>query len=115
MPTSARRTPPMTWTPGSPSRNRRSSSGTATSPARWLRLLPGLLPLFLTACVLPSNVPSPSRVPAVLLLPCPRLAPPPLLTNADLANAYLDSVEAMAECRRKHKALADAVQGATEP
>ena len=73
-----------------------------------------LLALCLTACAAPSPAPpAPVPISPSLLAPCPPHLLRPLQTWGDLAQDYAEALSELADCRSRHKALADAV--ATPP
>lgn len=65
--------------------------------------------LYLTACATPSLPPQPTPISPALLAPCPPHLQRPLLTWADVAMDYADLLGELADCRSRHRALADAV------
>lgn len=65
--------------------------------------------LCLTACALPSSAPPPATISPALLAPCPPPVPRALTTWGDLATAYSDASADWADCRARHRALAEAV------
>lgn len=69
-----------------------------------------LLALCLTACATPSPPPQPTPISPALLAPCPPHLQRPLLTWADLAMDYADLLGELADCRSRHRALADAAR-----
>lgn len=78
-------------------------------------ILCGLLPACLAACVTSSPQPLPVLIPASLTAPCQRPPLPQLVTNEDLAQAYLESLDSFASCSHRHQALVRAVQPASAP
>lgn len=68
------------------------------------------LVLYLTACATPSSAP-PQATPIspALLVPCPPHLQRPLQTWGDLAQDYAETLAELADCRSRHRALADAV------
>lgn len=70
-----------------------------------------LLALCLSGCGTPSLPPQPVPISPALLAPCPPHLARELVTWADLALDYADLASELAECRLRHRALADAVGG----
>lgn len=70
-----------------------------------------LLALCLTACAAPSSAPLPTPISPALLAPCPPHLQRPMQTWADLAQDYAALVFQLADCRSRHRALADAAGG----
>ena len=86
-------------------------SSTATErPQMFSKLsLCGLLLPILQGCATPLPLPLPAQLPAALTAPCQPPVPPVLLTNQDLAQAYLDLLDSFVACSRRHAALTKAV------
>lgn len=71
-----------------------------------------LLALCLTACATPSSAPpAPAPISPSLTAPCPPHLPPVLQTWGDVAQAYAQALGELADCRARHRALADAAWG----
>lgn len=64
--------------------------------------------LCLTACAAPSLPPQPTPISPALLAPCPPHLQRALQTWGDLALDYADTLTELADCRARHRALADA-------
>lgn len=74
--------------------------------------LTALSVLCLSACAAPSSTPAPTPpISPSLLAPCPPHLQRPLTTWGDLAQDYAEILFELAECRSRHRALVDAVQG----
>lgn len=68
--------------------------------------------LCLTACATPSSAPPPPPpISPSLTAPCPPHLPPALQTWGDVTQAYAQALGELAECRARHRALADAAAG----
>jgi len=71
--------------------------------------LSGAMLLSLTACAAPSPPPSGKRLlPPSLTAPC-GYPIPDVLTNGQLAQAYVSALAALADCSARHRALVEAV------
>lgn len=69
--------------------------------------------LCLTACAAPSSAPpAPTPISPALLAPCPPHLQRALQTWGDLAQDYAETLAELADCRSRHRALADAVSPA---
>lgn len=78
----------------------------------WRATAAGLTLPFLMGCETLSRVPPqpPRVIPASLLAPCPAFEPPTIQTNRQLADAYLSALAWGADCRARHRGLAEAVR-----
>lgn len=73
-------------------------------------MLLGPLALSLLACATPSPPPSGKRLlPPSLTQPC-GFPLPEVLTNGQLAAAYVSALDALADCSARHRSLVEAVQ-----
>lgn len=69
--------------------------------------------LYLTACASPSSAPpAPTPISPALLAPCPPHLQRALQTWGDVAQDYAETLAELADCRSRHRALADAVSPA---
>lgn len=64
--------------------------------------------LCLTACATPLPAPQPTPISPALLAPCPPHLQRALATWGDLALDYAETLAELADCRLRHRALADA-------
>ena len=68
-----------------------------------------LLASCLAACAAPSSTPPPATpISPSLLAPCPPHLQRALLTWGDLAQGYAEALSELADCRARHRALAEA-------
>ena len=67
-----------------------------------------LLASSLAACATPSLPPQPTPISPALLAPCPPHLQRALVTWGDLAMDYAETLAELADCRLRHRALADA-------
>lgn len=75
-------------------------------------ILTALLASCLTACAAPSStLPPATPISPSLTAPCPPHLPPALQTWGDVAQAYAQALGELADCRARHRALADAAGG----
>lgn len=75
-------------------------------------MLTAALASCLAACAAPSSTPPPATpISPSLLAPCPPHLQRALATWGDLAQDYADLAAELADCRARHRALADAALG----
>lgn len=73
------------------------------------------LVLFLQGCATLSPAPVAPTIPASLTRPCRPHLQRELVTYGDLALDYSEALAELAECRARHRALADAVTTRGKP
>ena len=74
------------------------------------QILAGAISLSLTACATSPVPPQKTQVPPSLLQVCPTFQELKLSSNADLLRGYVEALAWGADCRARHRSLAEAVK-----